>query len=128
MAVIQAGVRGAIAAAQYRRVIYAGNCIQTWWRGAATVARYGQELHAVVVIQVGVRCAIATARYRRAISAVTYIQNWWRDAAAVARYREELHSVVVIQAGVSGAIVAARCRGLSPRWHASRPAGGAQPL
>ena len=38
--------------------------IQNWWRGAAAVASYREELHAVVVIQAGVRCAIASARNR----------------------------------------------------------------
>ena len=57
--------------------------IQNWWRGAAAVASYREELHAVVVIQAGVRCAIASARYRRAISAVTDIQTMASICATV---------------------------------------------
>ena len=78
MVVIQAGVRCAITIARYRPAISTMTYIQTWWRGAAAVACYREELHAVVVVQAGVRGAIATARYRRAIFAVTYIQTWWR--------------------------------------------------
>ena len=117
-----------MAATKYRRTPSVVTYIQIWWRGAAVVSCYRQDLHAVVVIQAGVRGFIAGARYRRAISAGTHIHASWRGPAAAKRYRQKLGAVVAIQTSVRGAIATAKYRRTISAVTYFRPGGGVQSL